>query len=110
MGKCRAVRFAFCCGAAVLLTACGQGSRELAKTPGQYVEHAEELIFSGETKRNLSGALKDYENALKLEETNAAAYLGPRTCTSGGWILKKQWKPLKPAWTKPTGARSLPPK
>lgn len=76
MGKRRAVIFAFCCGAVVLLTACGQSSQELAKTPGEYVKRAEELILSGETKGNLSDALKDYEKALKLDERSAEAYLG----------------------------------
>ena len=47
MGKRKAVIFAFCCGAVVLLTACGQSSQELAKTPGEYVKRAEELILSG---------------------------------------------------------------
>ena len=76
MGKRKAVIFAFCCGAVVLLTACGQSSQELAKTPGEYVKRAEELILSGETKGNLSDALKDYEKALKLDERSAEAYLG----------------------------------
>ena len=76
MGKRRAVIFAFCCGAVVLLTACGQSSQELAKTPGEYVKRAEELILSGETKGNLSDALKDYEKVLKLDERSAEAYLG----------------------------------
>ena len=60
----------------MLLTACGQSSQELAKTPGEYVKRAEELILSGETKGNLSDALKDYEKALKLDERSAEAYLG----------------------------------
>ena len=76
MGKRKAVIFAFCCGAVVLLTACGQSSQELAKTPGEYVKRAEELILSGETKGNLSDALKDYEKVLKLDERSAEAYLG----------------------------------